>query len=157
MQSKTTTTLTVNPAFLQEIKDSNPELWCCVRKLREACEIYVASSVDPRQLVDLIAELREHLQLQFELEESFGFIECPGAVSHRLCELAEQAHGQHFRLFLQLSDLHEFADELQYRGCSATEVSQLIQETLDFDEALQEHERCESELIDSAYFDQRGI
>ncbi|QDV70918.1 hypothetical protein Poly24_46510 [Rosistilla carotiformis] len=146
-------TLTVNPAFLQEIKESNHELWDTLHQVRQTCEEGGLRSEIAKRLVRLLDQLRDHLSLQFALEESYGYIECPGTIERRISETAERAQAQHCRLFLQLTDLCELAEELQYRGFAANEVERLIDETQAFDMALQEHERCEDDLIEIAYFD----
>ncbi|QDS90415.1 hypothetical protein EC9_46230 [Rosistilla ulvae] len=148
-------TLTVNPAFLQEIKESNHDLWSTLHEVRQTCDEGGSRAEIAKRLVRLLDQLRDHLSLQFALEESYGYIECPGVIERRISEAAERAQGQHCRLFLQLTDLCELAEELQYRGFAASEVERLIGETEAFDVALQQHERCEDELIEVAYFDMK--
>lgn len=149
------TTLTVNPAFLQEIKESNQELWDTLHKVRQTCDSDEPRAEIAKRLVRLLDQLRDHLALQFSLEESYGYIACPSIIEHRISEMAQRAHSQHCRLFLQLSELCELAEELQYRGFAGDEVERLIGETEAFDEALQLHERCEDDLIEIAYFDMK--
>ena len=147
-------TLTVNPAFLQEIKDSHPDLWHTVHEVRQVCHSEGEPAHLARALIRLLGQLRDHLALQFALEESYGYIECPGVIEKRVCEYADIARGQHFRLFLQLTDLCELAEELEYRGFAESEVQRLIEDTLGFDAAFMQHERSEDDLIELAYFDQ---
>ncbi|QDV15001.1 hypothetical protein CA51_49110 [Rosistilla oblonga] len=146
-------TLTVNPAFLQEIKESNRELWDTLHAVRQTCDGGGSRAEIAKRLVRLLDQLRDHLSLQFALEESYGYLECPAVVERRISEAAERAQAQHCRLFLQLTDLCELAEELQYRGFVANEVERLIGETEAFDLDLQSHERCEDDLIEIAYFD----
>ena len=69
----TKTTLVVNAAFLQEIKDSNPDLYQTIDQLGSVC----ASDEPParlcRNLTRLLDRLRDQLALQFSLEESYGY------------------------------------------------------------------------------------
>jgi hypothetical protein len=94
--STPTNTLVVNPAFLQEIKDSNPDLWDTVHQLRQVCE---SDDDEPskvsRQLTRLLDGLRDQLALQFSLEESYGYVAVPDRPSEALCELAARAQSQH--------------------------------------------------------------
>lgn len=158
--STQTETLTVNGAFLQEIKDSNVELWDTMHQIRCTCD----QAQDPgagagsaqqrneaaKQLIRLLGQLREHLSLQFALEESYGFIESVHEVDQRVSEGAEIARSQHYRLYLQLSDLHERGQQLQYSGFAGKQYQHLIDETHAFDLSLQQHERNEMLLIQLA-------
>ena len=147
-----TKTLVVNPAFLQEIKDSNPDLWDTVHQLRQLCECddQEPSNVS-RQLTRLLDALRDQLALQFSLEESYGYLSVPDHPCEALSELAGRAQSQHSMLYLRLSDLAEQAEELQYRGVEASQLRKLIQRTREFDGELREHERAENELIERSF------
>jgi hypothetical protein len=145
-------TLVVNPAFLQEIKDSNPDLWDTVHQLRQVCE---CDDDEPaslsRQLTRLLDDLRDQLALQFSLEESYGFVAVCDLPNRALGELATQAQSQHGMLYLQLSDLAEQSEELQYRGVEPAHLRMLIERTRQFDRQLREHERIENELIERSF------
>lgn len=147
---------TVNPAFLQEIKDSNLELWSLVRQVRQACGM---DDVEPiaitRRLVRLLDDLRDGLALQFSLEEAYGYLQLPelpfSSQGTQLCRMAGQARAQHATLYLQLSDLAEQAEELQFRGVTWDDLCKLIQETRAFDAELTRHELIEDDLVDRCY------
>lgn len=165
-----TKTLVVNPAFLQEIKDSNPDLWYAVHRLRQLCDSQEEPACLARQLVRQLDELRDLLALQFALEESYGFIEvAASSVSaggaegpgHRTessssagapsADGSSRVHSQHCSLYLQLTDLAERAEELQYRGVAVAQLRQLIEQTQKFDAQLREHENFETGLIERAF------
>lgn len=147
-----TNTILVNPAFLQEIKDSHPDLWHTVHELRQTCHCDQSPAQLAKRLVRQLDDLRDHLALQFALEESYGFIEVEGAPSHsELSDLATEAHCQHCSLYLRLSDLAERAEELQYRGVAADQLRKLIESTQEFDSLLRQHEQLENELIDRSF------
>ena len=146
-----TKTLTVNPAFLQEIKDSNPDLWDTVHQVRQTCQCEEEPARTARSLARLLDGLRDHLALQFSLEESYGYMEVPQSPSSVNSELANRAHSQHCALYLRLSELAEQAEELQYRGVELTQLRKLVQSTQAFDAALREHEQTEHELIERSY------
>ncbi|MCG8650848.1 MAG: hypothetical protein MI861_13500, partial [Pirellulales bacterium] len=105
-------TLTVNPAFLQEIKDSNPDLWDTVDQLRQVCQCQEEPAVTARLMARLLDALRDHLAIQFSLEESYGYMEVAGGTVTTMTELAERSHAQHCSLYLRLSELAEQAEEL---------------------------------------------
>ncbi len=145
-------TLVVNSAFLQEIKDSNPELWQAVHQLRQLCESSDDAATVARRLVRLLDDLRDFVAMQFALEESFGYIEIASTTPVSLVgEMASQAKAQHCALYLQLSELAEWAEEVQYRGVVRERLSSLIAAAKDFDERLREHEALECELIERAF------
>jgi len=146
-----TKTLVVNPAFLQEIKDSNPDLWNLIRQLEGIIQILDEPAAILRRLTRLLDDLRDQLALQFSLEESYGYIEVSSPASRVIGELAVRAHSQHTMLYLQLSDLAEQAEELQYRGVELQQLRELVDRSCQFHSDLREHERTEDELIRRSY------
>lgn len=147
----TTNTLVVNPAFLQEIKDSNPDLWHTVHQLRQVCDCNDAPAKLSRQLTRLLDSLRDQLALQFSLEESYGYMTVPQNPGVALGDLANRAQSQHGMLYIRLSELAEQAEELQYRGVEQSQLRRLVEQTCDFDAELREHERLENELIERSF------
>lgn len=161
------TTLAVNPAFLEEIKDSNATLWHQLSMLREICESRDVRPSVLHRLVDLLNEVRDLLALQFALEESYGYMEIPAAspsqfnsqtrdvatTANRFSpsqHSAEQIRAQHCPLYLMASELAEKAEELQYRGWVADKATQLVNQVKQFELQLQDHERAERLLIDAS-------
>lgn len=151
LASTATKTLVVNPAFLQEIKDSNPDLWETVAELRKVCENKDEPGTVSRHLTRLLDGLRDQLALQFSLEESYGYMAVPQRTNGVLCDLANQTQSQHGMLYMQLSDLAEQAEELQYRGVESSQLQLLLKRTLEFDAELREHEQAENELIERSF------
>ena len=158
--STVTQLLLVNPAFLQEIKDSNPDLWQAMHQLRQTCDSDEAPAPLLRKLVRLLDDLRDRWAMQFALEESYGYMQIPQARSflsdqaadrQALFDQAEATHAQHCGLYLQLSELAEHAEELQYRGVTTDQLRRLIDSSRAFDEAVQQHERCEHDLIELSF------
>ncbi len=143
------TTLAVNPAFLEEIKDSNTTLWQRLEELRSNCDCHDAKSLILRRLVNQLNEIRDLLALQFALEESYGYMEVPESDLHEPNASPERLRAQHCALYLTASELAEQAEELQYRGWAAQRVIQLIRQVKQFDLQLQDHERAERHLVAS--------
>jgi hypothetical protein len=144
------TTLAVNPAFLEEIKDSNTSLWEQIAKLRGVCESRDVRSAVLHRLVILLNEVRDSLALQFALEESYGYMEVPMTMANPLSHTIEQVKAQHCALYLAVSELAEQAEELQYRGWVAERVDQLVHQVKQFDLQLQDHERSERDLVSAS-------
>ena len=149
-------TLTINAAFLEEIKDSNVTLWRRLSKLRDTCEGHEVRPVVLHRLVGLLNEIRDLLALQFALEESYGYQEIPTSTSaHESTKAShlnrpqalEQIRGQHCALYLTINDLTEQAEELQYRGFVPAKVDDLVRQVRQFDLQLQDHERAERHML----------
>lgn len=154
------TITTVNPAFLEEIKDSNATLWQHLAALRETYESHEIRPSVLHRLVNLLNEVRDLLALQFALEESYGYMEVPVSASGAsVVSLPSSAHGryspeqirgQHCSLYLTASELAEKAEELQYRGFVAERAVQLVEQVKQFDLQLQDHERAERQLLEAS-------
>ena len=145
--SQGTTTTVVNAAFLQEVKESNLQLWTTLRELR-AIE---ADAAEPREasrdFVAALSELRDHIGLQFSLEETYGFIEGSPTTSTFGVAQASTAKTQHRELYLQLHEICEQVEEAQYRGTIARDLPIYLGAFEQFDLAFKAHEDLESELI----------
>ena len=130
------TTVGVNAAFLQEIKDSNVQLWATLRELREIRhndDAIQASRVFVRHLV----ELRDCVALEFSLEETYGFIESAGEGFQAFgAPDATTAKMQHRDLYLQLHEFCEKVEEAQYRGTISRDLTSFIESFENFDECL---------------------
>jgi len=157
----------VNAAFLQEIKDSNPHLWHEFHRLRTLSQLEPPDCETPQQAIKVLAQcldgIRDLLALQFALEESYGLIATPmppspygrqssGAL-RRQEDLDERQTmvgrviDQHRCLYLQLVDLVEQAEELQYRGCDSHCLRSFAEKVERFSCDFTAHERLEGELI----------
>lgn len=146
-----TKTLGVNAAFLQEIKDSHPDLAHALHDVRATCHAATPEADTAKQLVRLLDDLRDCLAFQFALEETYGYVEGARDAHAIDDEEASRARNQHCSLYLEISDLCEQAEELQYRGFASQHVRELIAATQAFDERLIAHERLEADLVQRAY------
>lgn len=157
VQSSTTM---INAAFLQEVKDSNVELWDAVHRLRvmieeagDATRTRI-SAEQTRSFVTLLGQLRDLLAFEFSLEEAYGYIEgCRGAPSIA-GQRAAAAKLQHRELYLLIHELCEQAEEAQYRGAVDREYVELMAAAAEFDAQLRAHEQLEAELATAAF---RGL
>jgi len=152
----TTGTITVNAAFLQEIKEVNHELWDLLAFLRNRCQRPIAPGAC-RQLIDKLCQLRDQLALHFSLEEAYGYFEDPIDVAPQLGRAAERLRAEHKQLYLDLCDLVERAERMFYDEQHAALALWLGPEFLDFDCRLRSHEERENELIMDAYDGDIGV
>ena len=139
-------TVTVNPAFLQEIKEVNEELWQLLGNLRSCFQRPISPS-HCRQLVEKLATLRDQLALHFALEEAFGYFEDPAYVPISVGDSAEKLRQEHRTLYVWLSNLVERGEQMAYE-LHYTELALWLGPQFEkFDAALRDHESRENELI----------
>jgi hypothetical protein len=148
-----TSTVSINPAFLQEIKEDHQELWQLVAEAELAC---LAPHPPPRRLAELLNRLRDRLGMHFALEEAFGYFDDPVSVAPRLCQRADQLRAQHSELFLQTCRIVEAVEQLQYHEHSLP-LARLTADFREFHKALMEHEAQENMLILQAFDDDLGV
>src|SRR5687768_9654604 len=101
-----TGTVTVNAAFLEEIKEVNQELWQLLGDLRHRCQRPVAPG-HCRLLIDKLCQLRDQLALHFALEEAYGYFENPVEVAPQLSRAAGRLLEEHKTLYLDFCDIAE--------------------------------------------------
>lgn len=140
-------TTMINAAFLQEVKESNVELWDTVHHLRQLIEGATSNAQNARCLVTLLSQLRDQLAFAFSLEEAYGFIEGCRGIAPLIAQRAQMAKQQHRELYLAIHELCETAEEAQYRGVADREFNDLLHATADFDAQFRAHEQLESELM----------
>ncbi|MDA7980407.1 MAG: hemerythrin domain-containing protein [Pirellulales bacterium] len=148
--SVVTRTVTINAAFLQEIKEDNQRLRQLLNSLRQKDTRWKRSL---QELAVALGQLRDQLAIHFSLEEAFGYFEDPLRIAPRLSEQAEELRLQHGDLYSQASALADLADS-RSRDSNATEVWEGFAV---FDAALQEHEARENELIMRAFTVDLGV
>ena len=149
-------TVTVNAAFLQEIKEVNQELWSLLAELRHRCQRPIAPA-QSRLLIDKLCLLRDQLALHFALEEGYGYFDDPVHVAPRLSRQAAQLREEHKGLYLDLCQLVDRAERMFYDEEHAALALWIGPEFLDFDGRLKSHEERENELIFEAYDDDIGV
>lgn len=159
--SNETTVAVINPAFLQDIKDSHPQLWKTKAQLLKICNGSANTKAALSKLVGLLDQLRDEMALEFALEESYGYQTIMGSprpttgaakiASVIPSELVDTARAQHCGLYLQVTELSEQAEELQYRGMTSSGLKKLIRSTLDFDREFSDHEELENQLIENSF------
>jgi hypothetical protein len=152
-----TRTVTVNAAFLQEIKEVNQELWELLAECRRCGDAPIAHLRQGHQFVDLLRELRDKLALHFALEEAFGYFEDPIAVAPRLADRSAALRHAHGDLYLELATLVDEAEELLYERKLAGLTSTISANFAAFHHKLQAHESQEMELIQEAFGADLGV
>jgi len=149
-------TLTINAAFLQEIKEDNRDLRCMLAECRVLLARPRGVRVDPRRLVQLLGKLRDQLALHFSLEEAYGYFDDAIDVAPRMSREAEMLKEQHPQLFVELCGVEERAEQWMYRETASVDRDELLRQFDQFHSHLQEHEAGEDALIMRAVNEEIG-
>lgn len=156
MPTTITSTVTVNAAFLQEIKEDNREL----RQLLDKTGEMVArppQTMRPRQVVDLMQRLRDQLAMHFALEEAYGYFDDAVSAAPRLSAEAKELRGQHATMFMELCQIVERAEKLLYHEAPGTIWPRIGKDFAAWFQRLMQHERREVALVLTAFNDDIGV
>ena len=164
LNTSATRTLAVNSAFLSEIKEDHLELHDLLCKTERAFKL-PRRHRKPRELVYLLLALQDRLAMHFSLEEAYGYCEDALEVAPRLSSQAEALRAEHRTLFVNFCHLVDDAEQLlapiSIDGASRLEkrvsLVDVSAQYEHFREALEEHERRETELILAAFDDDLGV
>lgn len=147
--------VTVNAAFLKEIKEDNlhlKQLWDQISPL--AVHVETAINHWP-ELIKLLAELRDQLAIHFALEEAYGYFDEAVDIAPQLSAQAENLRGDHQVLFRQICDL---ADEITEVPIENDELSKgFIKGLSRFKASFEKHEEAELKLILESLDDDLGV
>src|SRR6056297_727940 len=146
--------VTINAAFLQEIKADHEQLKELLDRLRRLTAQPQALANHGREFIDLLSSLRDQLAFHFTLEEAYGYFEDAIESSPRLDNQAGQLRAQHADLFVVARDLPDVAAQQALDG--SAEWEPLAKQFVVFDNALKAHESAELNLILTALEDDLG-
>ena len=151
-----TRTVTVNAAFLAEIKQSHQELWQIIGYLDDLTQNQISSPLFLQKLCAALSQLHGRLITHFSLEEAFGYFDDPIEVAPRISRIAESLRKEHQQLQQSCGDLAERAQHAYDFGGSC-ELQKLASSFLSFHTRLVNHEEAEIDLIQEAYGDDIGV
>ncbi len=152
-----TSTVTVNAAFLQEIKEVNLDLWRLLDEVKFRCSDVHHVVLQGRRVVDQVAELRDQLAMHFALEEAYGYFDDPIRVAPRLSAAAHQLRDEHQLLYELIRDFADEVDGIFRAGMLAQIGTRVVERFGEFYDRLQQHEKRENELILDAYDSDIGV
>lgn len=152
-----TKSVTVNAAFLQEIKEANGDLLRTQRLVRDMCSRGFSLHDDATRLVELLSHLRDELAMYFSLEEAYGYFEDPLEATPWLVESAQELRAEHTSLYCQFIGIVDRAEDLLYQRRFAQLQNDVPLAFSVFDDQFREHERREAELILAAFDDDIGV
>jgi hypothetical protein len=142
-----TATMTLNAAFLQEIKEDNIELPPLLGKVRAALAGTGSLKGRWKHFVELLGELRDHLAMYFALEEACGYFENPVSMVPGVSRSATILRAQHQTLYSEICALTEQAEQWLSQETQAPAPRRIFRRFIAFSEHLQEHETREHALI----------
>lgn len=156
MPTIASTTVTVNAAFLQEIKEDNRELRQLLENIRT---IFWRPKLTtrPRHVVELLGQLRDQLAMHFALEEAYGYFDDAVSVAPRLCCEAETLRSQHADMFTGICNIAEEAERLLDNDARNDTFRQIVRRFAGWYDRLQDHERREANLVLDAFNDDIGV
>lgn len=146
--------LTVNAAFLRDIKEDN-------RHLKSLFEEIATVSGHPKvatnhwpEVTQLYAELRDQLAFHFSLEEAYGYFDSAIDAEPHLSVQAETLRGDHAKLFAMIRDLADRASETSAER--EEKVATILKDYERFFARFSKHEEAEILLILHALEDDLG-
>lgn len=149
-------TLTINAAFLQDIKQDSRHVHDLLTSLRSLISHRASLHSHRRRFVDLLEALCDQLAMHFTLEEAFGYFEDAVDAAPRLAERAEELQREHVALFDTIRDIGDDATDAERDGRWLAALPDIIRRFRQFDHALQQHESVENALIMEALCDDIG-
>ncbi len=145
-----TSTLAINAAFLQEIKDDNLRL----RELFVQAETSRHGQVG--KFADVLSALRDQLAMHFALEEAYGYFDDAVTEAPRLSTRASRLRDEHRELFTGLCRLLDQVEHARLRHGKHRVPAKIEQVFTEFHQAFQRHESDENALILEAFNDDIG-
>jgi hypothetical protein len=154
-------TVTVNAAFLREIKEDHEELRSLLADLH--CRFQRQIEIDEcRAMIDRLYPLLDALAMHFSLEEAYGYFDDPLEVAPQFSEKASRLRNEHRDLYVALLELVEWSERLFYDTRHQRHALWLLQEELgprflNFERRLRRHEIEETALVCQAYATDIGV
>ena len=154
-----TKSITVNGAFLQEIKEDNQHLTELLAATADVLRQQPRGRIRATVLADLLRRTHDQLAMHFSLEEGLGYFEDAIDVPPRLSAQADILRSQHTSLFNELHDIVEDAERMLYHELSQSKETMIDRIALaytSFYERFQTHEVGERELICQSLYEEIG-
>lgn len=138
------TGITINVAFLQEIKQENVQLRQLIDSV--AAALYMYPKLQPQAVMELFYRVREELETYFTLEEFLGYFNQAKISNPPVSTCASKLMSEHEQLFLQFNDVIELVEQIVYHETEAT-MDEVEDQFNRFRSELALHEQCEMELM----------
>lgn len=143
---KSTKTITINPAFLAEVKDLHEELWTGLRQLQELCASPISLESKCFEFTGRLSDLRDKLAFQFSVEEAYGYFDDPAFCCPTFADRAAKLLLEHRELYEEIARITEQADELLSERDLAALTTVIPVAFDEFCRKLEAHESAETRL-----------
>ncbi|MEM1068057.1 MAG: hemerythrin domain-containing protein [Planctomycetota bacterium] len=147
--------LTVNAAFLKDIKDDNHDLKVILDRISPLAAHQQTAINHWSELVTLLEQLCDQMALHFSLEEAYGYFDDAVTDAPQLSIDAECLRSQHPALFKMIRGLADQSPEVSTEN--GDQVDQFLQAYHSFRHEFAEHEEAELKLILDALDDDLGV
>ena len=137
--------LSINAAFLKDIKDDNIHLKLLLDHISSLTGHCQTAINHWPELIQLLDDLRDQIAFHFALEEAYGYFDDAVGTDPQLSVNAEHLRGQHGRMFESIRHIADHTKEIS--GENEEEVTRLLNRLTDFRHTLEQHEEAELELI----------
>ena len=154
-QESSTRGLSVNAAFLKDIKDDNRELKHLLDQLTPMTVHPEIASNHWQEITQLMSDLRDQLAFHFSLEEAYGYFDQAIESEPQLSMNAGLLRSEHTELFENVCSLADQVAEI-----SAEEgklITKFLTKLKKFRLQFERHEEAELELILDALSDEIGV
>jgi len=148
--------VTINAAFLQEIKEVHVELWNALEQIRGFLSRRDWSDPECRDLVSSLDRFRDLLNLCFTLEDAYGYFEDPVYVDARFSKRVGRLRAEHQTLDAEITRIGNHAERLLYNGRLSESIDGILSRLAAFCDQLKEHEAREKDLISEAFTHEVG-
>ena len=146
-------TISVNAAFLQEIKEDHHELRQLMHHTAVMFDHAGPVEFEYARMVEMLVKLRDQLALHFSLEQAFGYFDDAISVAPHLSRRAEHLRAEHGTLYNELCRVVEAAEKLLYHETPGAGLAHVANAYRAFAQHFHDHEAKESELILAAFDD----
>ena len=148
-------TITLAPAFMQEIKEDDRRLNQLMSDFRQLVARGALTHPERQQLASLVLDVRDRVAFHFALEEAYGYFEDPVAVAPRLCERVDGLRAEHGELFADISSIVDvFEDSEPDLPADFAGVQEMCRGFLSRFDA---HEAAEDALMTQAFNEDIGV
>jgi len=148
--------VTINAAFLQEIKEVHVELWSAFEQIRGFGSRRDWTDSACRQLVSSLDSFRDLLSLCFTLEDAYGYFDDPVYVDARFGKRVSRLRAEHHTLRAEITRIGNHAERLMYNGRLHDSIDAILARLAAFCDQLEEHEAREKDLISEAFTNEVG-
>ncbi len=147
--------LSVNAAFMKDIKDDNRELKRLLDTINPLIEHTKKAANHWDEIANHLSDLRDQLAFHFSLEEAYGYFDEAIETEPQMSVRAEALRSEHSVLFDQICKLVESCSDLD--SDDDDQISKAIDRFKDFQTKFQRHEEAELKMILSAMDDDLGV